>query len=132
MKGKKTGGRKKGTPNKATLRIEAEVMASGETPRDYMLRVMRDETADSTRRDAMAKAVAPYVHPTLQAVKPGTNDSMQSTEVTWKPPVDGYAEETGGAGLRPAPGVSAVPLPDAALGGPSGPQAGRQNGSHRQ
>jgi hypothetical protein len=80
----------------------------------------------------MAKAVAPYVHPTLQAVKLGTNDSTQSTEVTWKPPVDGYAEETGPVGLRSASGVSAVSLPDAAVGGPRGPQKGRQNGSHRQ
>ena len=33
-----------------------------------MLRVMRDETAEPTRRDAMARASAPYVHPTLAAV----------------------------------------------------------------
>jgi len=33
-----------------------------------MLRVMRDTTADHARRDAMAKAVAPYCHPHLTAV----------------------------------------------------------------
>jgi hypothetical protein len=45
-RGKKTGGRQKGTPNKATsaAAIRAEIAASGELPLDYMLRVMRDET----------------------------------------------------------------------------------------
>jgi hypothetical protein len=33
-----------------------------------MLEVMRDPTADQTRRDMMAKAAAPYRHPQLQAV----------------------------------------------------------------
>ena len=38
------------------------VRASGETPLEYMLRVMRDDTADDARRDDMAKGAAPYVH----------------------------------------------------------------------
>jgi hypothetical protein len=68
--GERRGGRKRGTPNKATTAasIQAEVAASGEKPLDCMLRVMRDETAEPTRRDAMARASAPYVHPTLAAV----------------------------------------------------------------
>lgn len=46
--GRKTGGRQKGTPNKATsaASINAEIAASGELPLEYMLRVMRDETAE--------------------------------------------------------------------------------------
>jgi hypothetical protein len=74
--GERRGGRKKGTPNKATTAaaIRAEVAASGEIPLDYMLRVMRDETAESTRRDAMAKAAAPYVHPSLASVRHAGED----------------------------------------------------------
>lgn len=34
-----------------------------------MLNVMRDVTADFERRDDMAKAAAPYIHPRLQAVE---------------------------------------------------------------
>jgi hypothetical protein len=34
-----------------------------------MLSVMRDETADVRRRDDMAKAVAPYIHPRLQSMR---------------------------------------------------------------
>jgi hypothetical protein len=34
-----------------------------------MLKVMRDESASKDRRDEMAKASAPYVHPKLAAVQ---------------------------------------------------------------
>lgn len=68
-------GRKKGTPNKATVEkrlADAEkllaVAVLNEEPIDYMLRVMRDPTADLGRRDQMARAAAPYRHPQLQAV----------------------------------------------------------------
>ena len=75
-KGKKTGGRKRGTPNKAATAaaVRAEVAASGEIPLDYMLRIMRDETVEPTRRDAMAKAAAPYVHPSLASVRHGGDE----------------------------------------------------------
>jgi len=50
---------------------------------DYMLRVMRDETAEPTRRDAMAKAAAPYVHPSLASVRHGGDEQnpLRITEV---------------------------------------------------
>jgi len=67
--GRKTGGRQKGTPNKATARREREIAKSGLTPLEYMLKVMRNEKADPARRDDMAKAAAPYVHPKLAAVQ---------------------------------------------------------------
>ena len=67
-KGRKTGGRMKGTPNKATIARQAEIATSGLTPLEFMLSVMRDEQADTaTRLDAAVKA-APYVHPKLAAI----------------------------------------------------------------
>ncbi|MGA2258463.1 MAG: hypothetical protein ABSG53_27690 [Thermoguttaceae bacterium] len=42
--------------------------AGGEMPLDYMLRAMRDPKALKKRRDAMAQAAAPYLHPKLSAV----------------------------------------------------------------
>ena len=65
--GKKTGGRTKGTPNRATARREREIAKSGITPLEYMLKVMRNPKLDGARRDDMAKAAAPYVHPKLAA-----------------------------------------------------------------
>jgi hypothetical protein len=48
---------------------EAELLheVANESPRDYMLRIMRCKDADPTRRDAMARAAAPYCHAQLQA-----------------------------------------------------------------
>jgi hypothetical protein len=37
-------------------------------PLDYMLLVMRDPPVDHKRRDAMAMAAAPYLHPRLTAI----------------------------------------------------------------
>jgi hypothetical protein len=68
--GKRSGaGRRKGAPNKATAARQAEISASGEAPLDYMIRVMRDQSAPDGRRDEMAKAAAPYVHPRLAAIE---------------------------------------------------------------
>jgi hypothetical protein len=64
MKGRKTGGRQKGTPKK-TAEFVAAAEASGEMPREYLLRIMRDTTKTEELRFAAAKAAAPYFHPHL-------------------------------------------------------------------
>jgi hypothetical protein len=62
-------GRKRGSPNKATAERQAEIAASGLTPLDYMLTIMRNEELEAaTRLDAANKA-APYVHPKLAAIE---------------------------------------------------------------
>lgn len=77
--GKRIGaGRTPGTPNKASAEREAQVAATGETPLDYMLKVMRDPTQEYARRDDMAKAAAGYVHPKLSSV-----DSKNTTTVRY-------------------------------------------------
>jgi hypothetical protein len=67
-RGRKTGGRQKGTRNRATAEARAVAEASGTLPLDYMLSVMRDPAADQKRRDAMAMAAAPYLHPKVNAI----------------------------------------------------------------
>lgn len=61
-------GRKAGTPNKATAERQAEIAASGITPLDYMLNILRDETKGSEDRMWAAEKAAPYVHPKLAAI----------------------------------------------------------------
>ncbi len=39
-----------------------KAVPAGDTPLDYMLKVMRDDEADQKRRDEMAKIAASYVH----------------------------------------------------------------------
>jgi hypothetical protein len=36
--------------------------SAGESPLDYMVRIMRDPNVPDTRRDDMAKAAAPFIH----------------------------------------------------------------------
>ncbi len=61
--GPKVGGRQKGTPNKATATKAAAIAASGLTPLDYLLDVLRNTENDLAVRVDAAKAAAPYVHP---------------------------------------------------------------------
>lgn len=68
--GKRLGaGRKPGAALKIDHEARVEAAASGETPLQYMLRVMRDDGADIQRRDDMAKAAASYVHARLSSAE---------------------------------------------------------------
>jgi hypothetical protein len=67
-------GRKPGTANKSNEEARRKAAETGETPLEYMLRVMRDATVDHDRRDDMAKAAASYVHAKLQSVQVGGTD----------------------------------------------------------
>ena len=93
----KSGGRNKGTPNKVTAKREAEIAASGLTPLDYMLGIMRSQHPENASPEIIqareelrfeaAKAAAPYVHPRLQSTtlagdpdKPLTVDTLSELE----------------------------------------------------
>ena len=78
---RKGAGRKAGSITKQTAikrkaikeAVEA-ARAEGETPLEYMLRVMRDVTADEKRRDSMAVAASSFIHPRLAAVEHSGNE----------------------------------------------------------
>ena len=91
----KTGGRKKGTPNKKTSEQAKKILASGISPLEYMLEVMRTEIPDDidpadkallmARKLDAAKAAAPYVHARLASVEVDHSGSIQhrhSNELT--------------------------------------------------
>lgn len=83
MKGFKTGGgSRKGRPNKATAAKAAAVAASGLTPLDFMLRVMRDEMQDLDVRMDAAKGAAPYVHPKLAQVEHSGGIELTELNIT--------------------------------------------------
>ena len=48
---------------------QAEIAASGLTPLEYLLGIMRDEELPVELRFEAAKAAAPYVHPKLAAIE---------------------------------------------------------------
>jgi len=86
---------KKARAARASKLTEALAAADGATPKDVMLRTMRDLVADAdkakspaTRRRLMraasdvAKDCAPYVHPKLQSIiHEGGDKPIQITEV---------------------------------------------------
>ena len=68
--GKREGaGRKPGALDKFKKEQAAAIAASGLTPLDYMLGLLRDEGADSAVRFEAAKAAAPYCHARLSNVQ---------------------------------------------------------------
>jgi hypothetical protein len=69
--GRKTGGRTRGTPNKASTARQEAVSNSGLTPLDYMLNLLRTENAKPEDRKWAAQAAAPYIHPKLANVDIG-------------------------------------------------------------
>lgn len=68
--GKRDGaGRKVGAVTSRTREIADKAAAGGLTPLDYMLNVLRDETAAKDDRMWAAEKAAPFVHPKLAAVE---------------------------------------------------------------
>lgn len=67
--GERRGGRKKGVPNRASAAKVAAIEASGLTPLDYLLSVLRDTILPRDARIEAAKAAAPYVHPKLANIE---------------------------------------------------------------
>ncbi len=79
----KTGGRKRGVPNKRTAiekqqaeKIQKGALEAGLKPVDFMLKVMRDNMTPLKLRCDMALAAAPYCHPRLGQVGPHTGDTL--------------------------------------------------------
>src|SRR5215469_15475767 len=62
-------GRQPGSVSQKTREIANQAAKDGLTPLEYMLAVLRDDTADPDRRDRMAVAAAPYIHARLAAIE---------------------------------------------------------------
>jgi hypothetical protein len=81
--GKRPGaGRKPGSLTKKTRDIAEAAAAAGETPLEFLLRIMRDETQEPDVRRAMAVAAAPYCHSRLASTQvTGSVDSAITVEI---------------------------------------------------
>lgn len=76
------GGARKGAgrPKGAKTSITEEALrkaGEGETPLEYMLRIMRDPKQADDRRDKMAQGAAPYVHARAVEVSGPDGDPIQ-------------------------------------------------------
>ena len=86
-KGKKTGGRQKGTPNKSTVKA-IEDMATmldlnpDANPVEFLLAIMRCPDLQLLTRMKAAKDVLPYVLPSLQSIAhTGDKDSPVAVDM---------------------------------------------------
>lgn len=70
-------GVKKEDPKAIPVDIRKAARAAKLTPLEYMLAVMNDERAEESRRDRMAQAAAPYVHPKAEAKKPSAAEERE-------------------------------------------------------
>jgi hypothetical protein len=82
--GRKTGGRQKGTPNKATVEIIDKLAAAGCDPILGMARLAMDESNNPELRGRMFAELAQYVAPKRKAVEHSGNDgSPQALTISW-------------------------------------------------
>lgn len=80
--GERRGGRQRGTPNVKTAATVAAIEASGLTPLDYMLSVLRNAENDQAIRLDAAHKAAPYVHARLSTVDVGNKDGVPLETLT--------------------------------------------------
>lgn len=72
-------GRKPGAINRATAAAREKAEATGITPLEFMLQVMRDEGAERSERLDMAKAAAPYIHARLSTVESNVTANLTAS-----------------------------------------------------
>lgn len=63
------------------IKITQEAIGQGMTPLEYMLTVMRTSN-DAKRKDTMAIAAAPYIHPRLASTNVRVDDNRATSELT--------------------------------------------------
>lgn len=104
--GKRQGaGRKKGQVSQQTKRrveIAEQALATGITPLDFMLAILRDENRDDRERFMAAKEAAPYLHPRLSAVEHSGNIARSAEELP-----DAELERIAASGRESAVGETA-------------------------
>ncbi len=78
----KTGGRKKGTPNKATRTIAEKLEALGCDPIEGMARIAMDEKNSPETRGRYYSELAQYLYPKRKSVDVSTDQSTVTNVIT--------------------------------------------------
>jgi hypothetical protein len=69
-------------PRIFAMEVRRAAKTASMTPLDYMLAVLNDADVDPNRRDRMAIAAAPYVHPKVEPVNQGKKERAQEAATT--------------------------------------------------
>jgi len=80
----RTGGRKKGTPNKKTLEVQEKINALDYDPITTMVKISQQAMADENYALAgqMAKELAQYVYPKRKAIEHITDEPAEWPKIT--------------------------------------------------
>ena len=80
---KKTGGRKKGTPNKATAEIKALALRHGDAAIKELARIMNEADSDSARLGAIRELLDRGIGKAPQALAGPDKDGPTELVITW-------------------------------------------------
>jgi hypothetical protein len=72
-------GRKPGSLTTKTREVAEKAAEAGITPLEFMLSILRDETAGKAERFEAAKQAAPYIHPKLSSVEAKVEGELKTT-----------------------------------------------------
>jgi hypothetical protein len=81
MKGKKTGGRTAGVPNKRTVELTERLAALGCDPLAGLVQITADPTAELALRAKVLSDLLPYMYPKRKALELSPKDDDR--DVTW-------------------------------------------------
>jgi hypothetical protein len=87
-RGKKTGGRKKGTPNKITAQTRQQIQEIINALLPDALNMIKAIDDPAKQLDAIAKLL-PYILPKMSEVKVDAGDILNEVTITIKKPDDG-------------------------------------------
>lgn len=99
--GKREGaGRPAGAATVKTREAADRAAAEGITPLEYMLKILRDETAEPKDRMWAAQTAAPFMHPRLNAVDHSSRDGSMTpapSHIIIEAAVDDDSDDTAAA-----------------------------------
>jgi len=78
----KTGGRKKGTPNRATVLLGEKLAANGYDPADELMRIAADVRTPLELSVHIHLALLPYIYPKRKPVDDSTREPMTANVTT--------------------------------------------------
>jgi hypothetical protein len=91
----RTGGRRKGTPNKRTAERQAALRQSGSQAgvRDFFTDLLKNEDAPLELRFSAAKELGPYVYPKLASIEARTGGKTHEQRLAELEAMDNGSEE---------------------------------------
>lgn len=108
-------GRPRGSVSRRSVDAVTQAMSAGITPVEYMLSIMRDESADPKRREWAAEKAAPYLHPRPAPVSRPIQIDLPDTSTVdgINAAIDRVIQAAGNGEISPSEGQSIIAVVEA-------------------